>query len=193
MENFTADVDSPTVKPLRLRVLVIYVKRSASMRCAKNCKPCLQTAQCDDDNLVATDRHMHCGFMDLLGADWFSASTSYGPFHLCSGGLWGQRKRKQVSHFFPPREGAAPLYYFLHDFHQQGGDKQGRPFKAHPTSQRLRPSSRGRFLRAVPSSICARELFRLFAKATSCFGRRAPQSSAGSVYMNVSPQSLVGS
>ena len=43
------------------------------------------------------------------------------------GGLRGQRKEKKVLHFFPPREGAAPLEAFH--------------FDAHTQSQKMSPSS----------------------------------------------------
>ena len=74
------------------------------MRCANYCDPSLrklmlsaqQIAPRDDEDLVAGDPIIYCGFTEQLGADWSCVSTSYGQLHLCFSGLWDKRKGKQV-------------------------------------------------------------------------------------------------
>ena len=39
------------------------------------------------------DPNISCGFLDTLGADWFSANTRREQIYLCCGGLWVQRGR----------------------------------------------------------------------------------------------------
>ena len=94
---------------LRERVGMHPLRQQLQTRCANAMLTAQKTAPRDDNILVASDPNIHCGFMDYLKAGWFSVSTGHGQFHLCIGGLCGQREKKRGSDFLSPREGAAPL------------------------------------------------------------------------------------
>ena len=77
------------------------------------------------------DPNISCGFLDSLGADWFSAIARREQIYLCCGGHGVQREGTEA---FSPREGAAPLL-FLYGHTPVRGNKQIWPFTATHSAQ----------------------------------------------------------